>query len=247
MLDPKVILPKATEISDKTRKHLQNCLNESQSLRRSIDQLQKEEDRVMLAYRTGVLTPTQLGDELQKLKNRKISLETRLRDIETGDSSKNQQQSPDEFCKVASSRMKSFTPEERQRFLNLILERIILNNDSVRIVGIIPVLSTSESYGSVSHPLSLQADSATSNATTKSNSIDFPKTQLSETNKDVIDSTSRYQSGISKPHEYAFFSNGPRGDGMQFELLRTVPRLRVQKKISTVSDQPLTRSVSMLV
>jgi hypothetical protein len=44
-----------------------------------------------------------------------------------------------EYCRMASQRLRSFGPEERQRFLRYVLRDIVFDGATVRIRGVIPV------------------------------------------------------------------------------------------------------------
>ena len=46
-----------------------------------------------------------------------------------------------DYCQIAAQRLKSFGPEERQRFLRLLVRDIVFDGGTARIKGVIPVSS----------------------------------------------------------------------------------------------------------
>jgi site-specific DNA recombinase len=196
ILDPKIILPQASEMQKRFAERARNGPIEMLTLKRSVAKLQKEEERILEAYRAGFLTPIQMGDQLQKLQARKSSLEIRLKDTEHSKrTSEFSRYSVEDFCKKAASQMKTFTDEEKQRFLNLIIQRIVINDGAVRIVGIIPANYDQDQSrtGQISNPQSLR--SIQSGEINKSNQIASTTKWQGVSSADEIESTMVNQRG----------------------------------------------------
>lgn len=241
ILDPKIILPKASEIHQKTRSKMQDATDEIRSLKGSAAQLEKEEERVMLAYRTGVLTPTQLGEQLQKLKDRKTALETRRREFGNVSHGDQLQRSTTDFCTDAASRIKSFTLEERQRFLNLIIERVIVNNHEVRIVGIIPSFPKAETEKDIRVGSGPNIDSTTARLSgTNSAEIDSQRSYRSGRNSASIESLTNYHRGTRNQIGCEKFFGRNSHQGYEFQINRvlvavpTIPQTKVLTRSSSV-------------
>jgi hypothetical protein len=55
-----------------------------------------------------------------------------------------------DYCQIAAQRLKSFGPEERQRFLRLLVRDIVFDGSTARIKGVIPI--SSEARGGTMRP-----------------------------------------------------------------------------------------------
>jgi site-specific DNA recombinase len=142
VLNPSLILDQVARRQKQAEQNSAIVLNESAEISRSLRQAQEEESRILEAYRTGVISPAQLGRELEKLQIRKSSLDIRKRNIaENGKvvATSTVRRSVTDYCRQIARRLKSFTDEDRQRFLRLVVNSIVFESKQIRIRGVIPV------------------------------------------------------------------------------------------------------------
>jgi site-specific DNA recombinase len=121
--------------------------SEDQTVGRALAQVRREEARLLEAYRTGIISPTQLGQELELLKKRQSALEVRERNLRrnTGaPSGNNLRQTLEEHCQRVAERITTFNEAERQRFLRLLIDDVIFEDAKVRIRAVIPLDDTTE-------------------------------------------------------------------------------------------------------
>jgi site-specific DNA recombinase len=107
----------------------------------SLKEIETEEFRILEAYRKGMITPSHLGGELEELQIRRNYLESqvgkgseRQKVISAGEA----RRSISDFCRDAARRIRSFSKEQKQRFLRLLIINIIYEGFQVRIKGRIP-------------------------------------------------------------------------------------------------------------
>lgn len=142
ILNPSIIAEQMARRDSREKEQSDQIANESQEISKALQQLHQEESRILEAYRLNILSPSQLGQELEKLKSRKKSLEVRERYL--GESKTKVPTSTlcrtlTDYCQSVSLRIKSFSPEEQQKFLRLLVKGIIVERDQVRIKTVIPL------------------------------------------------------------------------------------------------------------
>lgn len=115
--------------------------NEMKEVEQGIEKVDEEERRILEAYRAGILTPAILGRELEQLRSRKNALTQRQAELSA------QSQTPNlpmirrtvfDYCQETASRLGALADAERQRLLQLLIERVIFRGDEVTIRGFIP-------------------------------------------------------------------------------------------------------------
>jgi len=142
VLNPSLIAEQLKKFYKREKTNAQGMRTEIDKIEEALRQVQKEESRIIEAYRTGVLSPAQLSRELEQFKVRRGSLEARKAKIATNPDLPDFsliERSLIEYCEIAARRLKSYVHEERQRFLQLLLTGILFEGDRVRIKGIIPL------------------------------------------------------------------------------------------------------------
>jgi site-specific DNA recombinase len=105
----------------------------------TLRRLETEEQRVMEAYRLGVLAPAELGRELEKIKVRTNALK-----LPKGDQTERVSDSVigrqiEEYCGIIAERLDSLAPEDQQRLLRLIVRSISFDGKQVRIRAALPI------------------------------------------------------------------------------------------------------------
>lgn len=142
ILNPAIILKQIGRLQEQAAKNERNNSQETQAVKLALDQIRKEEARLLEAYRTGIITPSQLGQELEQLKQRHGSLEVRAVNLQKtaethGDN--NIRRTLKEYCHAAAQRLRTFNATERQHFLRLLINNVILEGKQVRIRAVIPL------------------------------------------------------------------------------------------------------------
>jgi site-specific DNA recombinase len=147
VLNPSIITDQLATVQKRATHKAEGLKTEGSEIDQALGQVQKEEERLLEAYRTEVLSPAQLGRELEKLTTRRVSLEARKAGL-SGQQDKRQlpliRQSIIDYCRVAAERLRSFTFEERQRFLRLLINEIVFQGDQITIRGVIPISPSRE-------------------------------------------------------------------------------------------------------
>lgn len=142
VLNPATILDQVEKLNKHKVENVRTSSRESQTVQRTLDQLRKEEARLLEAYRTGIISPAQLGQELEQLKQRQGALELRaanLRKDTKAPSDNTIRRSLEEYCQSAAERLQTFDEAERQRFLRLLVDTVIFEGKQIRIRAIIPL------------------------------------------------------------------------------------------------------------
>jgi site-specific DNA recombinase len=142
LLRPELLLDQIEKHQATLRREHSRSWNEEREIAAGLERVRREEVRILEAYRKDILSPAQLGEELEKLKARKMALEARREKLaEEGSSAKvlDVRSSAVDYCRKVAARLKTLTTEERQRFLRLVIDQVVFEGNRVRIKGIIPL------------------------------------------------------------------------------------------------------------
>ncbi|MGE0405271.1 MAG: recombinase family protein [Candidatus Korobacteraceae bacterium] len=103
------------------------------------DQLQKQEARLLEAYRLEIISVGQLSAELKVLaaKRKLLAVPVALTDRPEREG-KHLTRDIKDHCRVISENLTSLDGERRRQILRLLLRRVVFEGDQVRIVGILP-------------------------------------------------------------------------------------------------------------
>ncbi len=164
--DPAVMLKAVKEVIEK--KPNESNANEQERAGDSLHQIQKEEARILQAYRRGILSPEQLARELSALKARRALVGLRTKVTPSPEShTVRVRRSLDEYCKLASEKLTNLDLEGRRRVLRLIVKAVTFEGDRVRIAGVLPMEPDAET-SAVTPDLPAGSPSACNIATTTS-------------------------------------------------------------------------------
>jgi site-specific DNA recombinase len=139
--NPALVLEQAEKQSLRVANRVERRQTESANVEAELKQIQTEENRLLAAYRTGILSPAQLGTELETLKARRNSAETRRVQIATVEpliAPQAARRSVEEYCGEVRRAFRSFKPDQLREFLRTIIHRIDFAGASVRIQGHLP-------------------------------------------------------------------------------------------------------------
>lgn len=146
--DPRAILAPIQRLDEAAARESEEREPALQELAREVKRIQAEEDRLLEAYRIAVISPAQLGQQLESLKARRSAIEARR--TELGDRQppvppEQVEKSVRDYCAEAAQRLRSFTLDELQRFLRTIIRNIVFEGTRIRIQGQIPLLDSGAS------------------------------------------------------------------------------------------------------
>jgi hypothetical protein len=118
--------------------------------------IDKEEERILEAYRMNILSPAQLSREMEKLSTRRASLEGRKAKLSRNANTVEFpviERSLTDYCQIAAQRLNTFSYEERRQFLRLLIDEIVYVGSQVRIRGVIPTsqMNSLERSGAASY------------------------------------------------------------------------------------------------
>jgi hypothetical protein len=108
---------------------------------KELRRIQAEEQRLLEAYRTEIISPAQLGAELEKLKARRNAADSRRAESESNGPAVPAGQikkSVEDYCQEARRNLRSLALEELRELLRTIIRSIIFEGSQVRIQGHIP-------------------------------------------------------------------------------------------------------------
>jgi len=141
ILNPEMILGPlreldAAEASDKAR--LDKLAIE---IEQEIRMLDAEEERILDAYRTEIISPAQLGQQLQKLKSRRAAVKAQQFEMQPRSSTPPEQveAAVKDYCGEAAHNLASFTGNQWCEFLRTIIETVVFCGDTITIRGRIPL------------------------------------------------------------------------------------------------------------
>ena len=131
------------QLTEDRNRNVKSHSGERRRIERQLKQLQAEEVRILQAYRQELITPLQLGKQLDELSSKQASLQTR-RDALQPEESANPpfeatEQAVREYCNEAVEALKAFDWEKRRNFLRTLLNQIVYEGSFVKITGEIPM------------------------------------------------------------------------------------------------------------
>jgi len=106
-----------------------------------LKRIETEESRLLEAYRSEIITATQLGAELEKLKTRRTASEARraeLLAIPPLVLVEPIKKSVEEYCEEARKRFRGLQPEQLREFLRTVVKTVIFEGAQIRIQGHLP-------------------------------------------------------------------------------------------------------------
>ncbi len=102
-------------------------------------QIDAEEQRLLDAYRTAVISSTQLGEQLEKLRARRMALDRRRTESANPMEPQEVESEVRDYCNEAADNLAKFTDVEWREFLRVIIRSIIFDGNTMKILGTIPL------------------------------------------------------------------------------------------------------------
>jgi site-specific DNA recombinase len=142
ILNPSIIVAQLERLQQHRSESAEQLNRNQGDLDELLEGLKKEEERILEAYRIGVLSPAHLGRELEKLQGRKAVLEASKSKPLNGQNAAQTapiRRSLNDYSKIAGERLNAFTRPEQKQFLRKLVNEVVFEGRLVRIRGIIPV------------------------------------------------------------------------------------------------------------
>ncbi len=141
--NPSIIIKQVERLKKEQTEQPLKTEERKKEIQKDLNQLEIEEERLFEAYRKEVIQIGQFEKEIGKLNNGKDQLNAELKELGKEEISTvpNREviKSIKGFCRFIRGRLNQFSSEERRSFLRLLLERVIIVDEKVRIQGIIPI------------------------------------------------------------------------------------------------------------
>jgi thioesterase domain-containing protein len=108
---------------------------------REAKRIDVEEQRVLDAYRTNIISPAQLGQQLEGLKSRRATIELERSTLEDQDSIPPEQieRALSVYCADAARKIANFTEAKWQELLRTVIQTVTFHGDHISILGRIPI------------------------------------------------------------------------------------------------------------
>jgi len=153
LTNPQLILDPLRALNEAASKDAAEHEESARMIDREFRRLDTEEQRILDAYRSGVISPAQLATQLEKLKGQRAAIALQRNHARPAESvsTKEVEKSVEDYCEEAAKNLSSFTPGEWQELLRTIIERIVFYGNRATIRGRIPLPNS----GNLGAPLEL--------------------------------------------------------------------------------------------
>jgi site-specific DNA recombinase len=139
MLNPRLILDSIKKLHQAEAREVQDNRKAVQVTQREAKRLEAEEQRIFDAYRAELISPAQLGQQLEKLRARRAALDLKSTSTEPPSIPREQvEKAVAEYCSEAAQNIANFDDEHWRDFLRTICHAIVFNGDQIRIQARIP-------------------------------------------------------------------------------------------------------------
>ncbi len=141
ILNPELLLEPIRQLDQTQVREKAATRTATEQIDLELRKLAAEEGRILDAYRTSVITPVQLGEQLQKLKSRRGTLEAeKLADVPVEEPEPEKVNlAVTDYCAEAAKNLDGFTEEQWREFLRTIIQAVVFRGDSITIEGRIPL------------------------------------------------------------------------------------------------------------
>jgi site-specific DNA recombinase len=149
MINPETILEPLRHLERADLREKKCHAETAQEFEKQSQKLLSEENRILEAYRSGIISPAQLGEQLGLLKARRDALDVQLNEIRTAQSIEPQQIQKEtiDYCAQAAKNLAHFTNERWREFLQVVIRAIAFHGDRIVIEGQIPIKQEFASAG----------------------------------------------------------------------------------------------------
>jgi site-specific DNA recombinase len=235
ILNPSIILAQAGRLRGRESEDERLNGREAETVTRDMVKVRREETRLLEAYRAGIISPAQLGQQLEQLKQRLSALEVRSAGLRRASQSLvgrgSLRRTVEEYCRDAAQRLQTFDDTERQRFLRLLIDNVIFEGDCVRVKALIPLGDSANEQQSMTQSRELMSAAVGVITSTDINHSGHSAGGIANTEVNT------YGRNVAGWHysEDPMFEGRNRAAFASFELRNTLP----EKPFSILSDEGL--------
>lgn len=147
MLHPEVILEPLRELEGQRASQRRAQHAERIQADRLLDQIEKEEQRVLKSYRMSIISPAQLRRELEQLSARRAAIHIADQPEDTHIAFSDAEHPIMDYCKEARNNLSKFSIEQWREFLRTVVRTISFYGDRITIEGRIPLPETVTRHG----------------------------------------------------------------------------------------------------
>ena len=140
LLNPALILGPLKELSRIEKAAAHSKAASIQAAEKENEKLDAEEQRLLDAYRTGLISAAQLGKQLDKLKTRRAAPALTIAQAETPTTASiaETEEAIVDYCTKASANLAQFDEKQWRELLREVVESVHFHADHVQIVGKLP-------------------------------------------------------------------------------------------------------------
>ena len=139
---PNIIVKQVAIHEKRLRSVSQDSTSAAEELRRNIAKLQEQEKRVLEAYKLGLIGTDLLKSEMGTNRSEQEKLSAEEREL----SAKSQVKTPfvevkktiKDYCHEVRQKLANITYEQKQAILRLLVQRVVINEGTVKVIGILP-------------------------------------------------------------------------------------------------------------
>jgi site-specific DNA recombinase len=156
LLNPKVILAPLGQLEKADARERAERQKTNRSAEAGLKKLAIEEERILDAYRTGVISPAQLSQQLEAVKVRRSAIAVQQADLQAVHPPPEKARAAiSDYCAEASKNLAGFTPERWRELLQVVIQDISFQGNQITIHGRIPVASVERGVEFTIPPVSL--------------------------------------------------------------------------------------------
>lgn len=141
MLRPDTILNPLRQLQKADRQEALHHKDIAKEAEKELAKLAIEETRVFEAYRAGAISPSQLGEQLELLKARRVALDLKRVELEAANAIQPDEalKTAEDYCAEAARNLSKFTTGEWREFLRVLIREVVFYGNRVTIEGQIPI------------------------------------------------------------------------------------------------------------
>ena len=146
LIDPALILKPLQRLNRASALEEKQRTVVAREAEQELTRLQSEEQRILDAYRTNLISPIQLGQQLEKINLRRAQLSVANAEANPVPAMPPEQleKSITDYCADAALNMAKFTLEGWTKLLRTVIHRITFEGDHITIEGQIPITESAE-------------------------------------------------------------------------------------------------------
>lgn len=141
LLNPNVIMEPLRRLDQAEAQEAKLRNSAAHEAEQEAKRLAHEERRVLDAYRTGIISPGQLAQQLEQLKSRRATIELQRSESATVAAAPTEQveKAVADYCAEAASNLAGLADDRWRELLRAMIKQIVFHGNSIKIEGRIPI------------------------------------------------------------------------------------------------------------